>query len=81
VLLRHIRRMRRTDLNLTCARRVREFRQRLGLSQDELAHKAGLHRTYIGAIERNERNITLRTLARLAVALRCCPAELLEAEE
>ena len=73
--------MRRTDLNLTCAHRVRELRQRLGLSQDELAHKADLHRTYIGAIERNERNITLRTLARLAAALRCRPADLLEAEE
>lgn len=71
--------MRRSDLNLICAHRVWEFRQRLGLSQDELAHKAGLHRTYIGAIERNERNITLRTLARLAAALQCQPKELLEA--
>lgn len=73
--------MRRSDLNLICARKVRELRQRLGLSQDELAHKAGLHRTYIGAIERNERNITLRTLARLAIALQCRPKELLEADE
>jgi transcriptional regulator with XRE-family HTH domain len=70
--------MRRTNLNITCARRVRELRERLAISQDELAHKAGLHRTYIGAIERNERNITLRTLARLAAALQCRPAELLE---
>jgi transcriptional regulator with XRE-family HTH domain len=73
--------MRRTDLNVLCARRVREFRERLGLSQDELAHRAGLHRTYIGAIERNERNITLRTLARLAAALRCRPVDLLETED
>jgi transcriptional regulator with XRE-family HTH domain len=69
--------MRRTDLNVICARRVREFREALGISQDELAHKAGLHRTYIGAIERNERNITLRTLARLAAALQCRPTDLL----
>lgn len=73
--------MRQSDLNLICARRVRELRERLGLSQDGLAHKAGLHRTYIGAIERNERNITLRTLARLAAALHCHPADLLEAEK
>jgi len=73
--------MRRADLNLVCARRVREFRQQLGLSQDELAHKASLHRTYIGAIERNERNITLRTLSRLAVALQCRPVDLLEVTE
>ena len=73
--------MRRSDLNLICARRVRELRQGLGLSQDELAHEAGLHRTYIGAIERNERNITLRTLTRLAAALQCRPADLLEAAE
>lgn len=73
--------MRRIDLNVTCAHRVRELRERLGLSQDELAHRAGLHRTYIGAIERNERNITLRTLARLAIALKCRPADLLEAKE
>lgn len=73
--------MRRADLNVICAHRVREFRERLGLSQDELAHRAGLHRTYIGAIERNERNITLRTLARLAAALKCRAADLLEAKE
>ena len=73
--------MRRSDLNVICARRVRELREQLGLSQDELAHKAGLHRTYIGAIERNERNITLRTLARLAAALQCQPKQLLEADE
>lgn len=70
--------MRRTNLNITCARRVRELRERLGILQDELAHQAGLHRTYIGAIERNERNITLRTLARLAAALQCRPVDLLE---
>ncbi len=72
--------MRRSDFNLICSRRVREIREQLGLSQDELAHKAGLHRTYVGAIERNERNITIRTLAKLAGALRCRPADLLEAQ-
>jgi transcriptional regulator with XRE-family HTH domain len=41
----------------------------MGLSQEELAHRAGLHRTYVGAVERGERNITLMSAQRLAEAL------------
>jgi transcriptional regulator with XRE-family HTH domain len=50
-------------------RRVRELRVNLGLSQEELADKAGLHRTYIGMIERAEKNITLRNIEKIAAAL------------
>lgn len=49
----------------------------LGLSQEELADRAGLHRTYVGAVERAERNITIGSLVRLAKALNCDVVQLL----
>jgi transcriptional regulator with XRE-family HTH domain len=49
--------------------RVREIRKEKGLSQEELAHKADLHRTYIGMIERAEKNITLLNIEKIASAL------------
>lgn len=49
--------------------RVRELRKEKGLSQEELADKAGLHRTYIGMIERGEKNITLTNIEKTANAL------------
>lgn len=51
------------------ARNVRELRMERGFSQEELAHRAGLHRTYVGAVERAERNITLLNAERIAEAL------------
>jgi len=56
---------------------VRKRRQGLGLSQEALADGAGLHRTYIGGIERGERNVSLVNICRLAEALACTPADLL----
>ena len=41
-----------------------------GMSQEELAKKAGVHRTYVGMIERGEKNVTLKNLAKIAHALR-----------
>lgn len=49
--------------------RVRELRKKRGLSQEELAFKADLHRTYIGMIERAEKNITLVNVEKIANAL------------
>jgi len=50
-------------------KRVREIRKKKGLSQEELAYKADLHRTYIGMIERAEKNITLINIEKIANAL------------
>jgi transcriptional regulator with XRE-family HTH domain len=52
----------------------------LGLSQEELASRAGLHRTYIGMIERAEKNVTLRNIEKLAKALDTTIGELLALE-
>jgi transcriptional regulator with XRE-family HTH domain len=49
--------------------RVKEERLKLGISQEELAGRAGLHRTYIGMIERAEKNITLANIYKVAKAL------------
>lgn len=49
--------------------KVREERLKKGLSQEELAEKAGVHRTYIGMIERGEKNITLMNIKKVANAL------------
>ncbi|MDO8657545.1 MAG: helix-turn-helix transcriptional regulator [bacterium] len=50
--------------------KVREERHKLGLSQEELASRAGVHRTYIGMIERAEKNITLENIEKIASALK-----------
>jgi len=49
--------------------KVRERRTALGLSQEELASRAGVHRTYVGMIERAEKNITLENIQKIAKAL------------
>lgn len=51
------------------AHNIRSARAARGWSQEELADRCGLHRTYVGVIERGERNITLATLERIAIAL------------
>lgn len=59
--------------------RVRETRLEQSLSQAELANKANLHRTYIGMIERAEKNITLVNIEKIAKALNLKISELLNA--
>ena len=54
-----------------------QLRKEKGWSQEAFAAKCGLHRTYVGAIERAEENLTMRTLDKLAKALRVRPADLL----
>lgn len=57
--------------------KVRSERLKLGLSQEELAARAGVHRTYIGMIERAEKNITLENIEKIATALRLKAKDLL----
>ena len=56
---------------------VRALRLRRGLSQEELAEQCSLHRTYVGSVERGERNVGLINLVRIARALDTRPAVLL----
>lgn len=56
-------------LRAVLAENIKAFRKQKGLSQEELAEQCGLHRTYIGSVERHERNVTLSTLETLALAL------------
>lgn len=58
------------------AKRLRILREKVGLSQEELGFKSGLHRTYIGSIERAEQNISVDNIHKLAKALKVPVEEL-----
>ncbi|EKD08190.1 MAG: helix-turn-helix transcriptional regulator [Limnospira sp. PMC 1291.21] len=51
------------------AKRLKQIRKMRGLSQENLADIAGLHRTYVGSVERGERNVSIDNMERLAKAL------------
>ena len=57
------------DVTQVFSGNIKRFRQNQGISQEALADLAGLHRTYIGAVERGERNITLINANKIAEAL------------
>jgi len=59
---------------------IKKYRKKMDISQEGLAERAGLHRTYIGGIERGERNITLDSLQTIATALNIAPVELIVEE-
>ena len=65
------------DLRLVVGSNVRFWRNRLGISQEELAFRADVHRTYISGVERGVRNPTVLILWRIAKALQIEPAALL----
>jgi transcriptional regulator with XRE-family HTH domain len=56
---------------------IREVRLRVGISQEGLADRSGMHRTYVGGIERGERNVSFGNLLKLASALEIRLSELL----
>ena len=57
---------------------MRRHRETLKLSQEDLAEKAGLHRTYIGSVERGERNVSIDNMERLAGGVGCTIQQLLD---
>ncbi len=59
-------------------KKVREERRKLGLSQEALAEKAGVHRTYVGMIERGEKNITIANIHKISKALKVKISKLTE---
>jgi len=66
------------DGRLAFGRRIRALRLAAGLSQEQLAERSGLHRTYVSSLERGLRNVGLDNILRLADALRVPPAALFE---
>lgn len=59
-----------TPTRMQFGKRLRELRTKEGLSQEELGFRAGIHRTYIGAIERGEQNLSIDNVHKLAKALK-----------
>lgn len=57
--------------------KIRKLRKKQGVSQEELGFKARLHRTYIGAIERAEQNVSIDNIHKIAKALKVSPKDLL----
>jgi len=66
--------------HLRFGQRVRDLRQARGLSQEELADAAGLHRTYVSSVERGQRNVGLDNILAIAVALGVPASELFVVE-
>jgi len=70
--------MNKEEILIKFGKRIREERLKRELSQEELADIAGVHRTYIGMIERAEKNITLLNIEKIAKALNIKISELFE---
>jgi transcriptional regulator with XRE-family HTH domain len=65
------------DLQRAVGRNLRAYREARGFSQEAFAQVLGVHRTYMGGVERGERNLTLKSLERIAERLEVDPVELL----
>ena len=69
------------NLNEVFSQNMKKLRTECSLSQEELAERSGLHRTYISLVERNQRNITLKNLEKIAKGLELPPYLLLVMED
>jgi len=70
----------KTDIKAALGARVRELRRSAGLTLEELAFRADMHPSYIGDMERGQRNVTLENLAKIAAGLHADPGSLLKTE-
>jgi len=68
----------KSEILIKFGKRVREERHKQKFSQEEFASRAGVHRTYIGMIERAEKNITLENIGKIAKALNLSISDLLK---
>jgi transcriptional regulator with XRE-family HTH domain len=71
----------RTPILAQVGRRIRALREAKGISQEVLAERSGLHRTYIGGVERGLRNPSLKSLSRIAKGLGAAVIELFQTEK
>jgi transcriptional regulator with XRE-family HTH domain len=69
------------DLQRAVGRNLRAYREAKGLSQEAFADEVGIHRTYMGGIERGERNLTLKVVERIAARIDADPLALLQPPE
>jgi transcriptional regulator with XRE-family HTH domain len=71
----------RSSFHLAFGRAIREIRHELDISQEELALRAGIQRSYLGGIERGERNPSLANILKIAGTLQVPPSEILRRAE
>lgn len=69
--------MPKSNIRFEVGAKIRRLREKRGWSQEELGFEAGLHRNYIGGVERGERNIAIDNIAKLAKALGVRPRDLI----
>lgn len=69
-----------TPTRLILSKNMKKYRGIIDISQEELAYRCGLHRTYISDIERCNRNISIDNIEKIAIALSVSPADLLKEE-
>ena len=73
--------MARNSLQKSLGEVFRQYREELGISQEEFAYRVGLHRTYVGSVERGERNISIQNMEQIAKELKVPLSKLIEYAE
>lgn len=69
-----------TPIRLILSKNMKKYRGIVDISQEELAYRCGLHRTYISDVERCNRNISIDNIEKIAIALSVSPADMLKEE-